>query len=224
MKKITFLKIFLCVMGIVMVVAFCSKLIGQKPDSQNFEDIITRLINKGQYKEAADLMNKTVIKSQDDIEIRINVAWINAFNQRYNDALEITDELIKIEPKYQELYYLRGFIYQKVPNYQKAIINLKQSINLNPRDIKSYNTLAEVYQEQENFNDAIYYFSQASALQPENYVYYLNLANIYFKKNDFKKAVEQAQKAYQYAPEPEKEKVSDILENIKLSAILGQNH
>ena len=207
-----------------MVVAFCSKLIGQKPDSQNFEDIITRLINKGQYKEAADLMNKTVIKSQDDIEIRINVAWINAFNQRYNDALEITDELIKIEPKYQELYYLRGFIYQKVPNYQKAIINLKQSINLNPRDIKSYNTLAEVYQEQENFNDAIYYFSQASALQPENYVYYLNLANIYFKKNDFKKAVEQAQKAYQYAPEPEKEKVSDILENIKLSAILGQNH
>lgn len=224
MKKKTFITIFLCVLGIILLIAFGLKESNNRPENQSFEDRITKLINKGQYKQAADLMNKTIIKGQDDIEIRVNVAWIYAFNKRYDEAIHIANEIIKIEPKYQELYYLKGFIYNKVPDYPKAVTNLKQAISLNPHDVKSYSLLAEVYQDHENYKDAINCYRQASALQPENYVYYLNMANIYFKKNDFNKAVEEAQKAHKFAPESEKEKIEDILENIKLSAILGQNH
>ncbi|MDD3012717.1 MAG: tetratricopeptide repeat protein [Candidatus Gastranaerophilales bacterium] len=197
--------------------------IGFANKSQDFDDIVKRLISKGQYKEAADMMNKAVIKSQDDIKTQINVAWIYAFNKHYKEALNITDKIIKINPKYQELYYLRGFAFQKTENYQLAIKSFKTAISLNPRDIKSYNSLAEVYQIKEKYDDSIYYYQLASKLQPENYVYYLDLANIYFKKRDFKKSLIEAQNAYNYAPLAEKEKISDILENIKLSAILGQN-
>lgn len=224
MNKKTLLKIFLCVLGMLLLITFGLKESNNHPETQSFEENLTKLINKRQYKQAADLMNRTVIKGQDDIEIRVNIAWIYAFNKRYTEALDIADEIIKIEPKYQELYYLKGFIFHKIPDYQRAITNLKQSIDINPRDVKTYNLLAEVYQDQKNYTDAIYYYRQASALQPENYVYYVNMANIYFQKNDFTKALEEAKKAYKYAPEQEKEKISDIIENIKLSAILGQNH
>jgi len=223
MNIIKFLKIVLCVIAVSMFTASCTIGFINKSRSQDFDDVIKSLINNGQYKEAADLMNKAVIKSPSDLETQTNIAWIYAFNKHYREALVITDKIVQNNPNYQEIYYLRGFIFQKTESYQLAIKNFKKAISLNPRDIRSYNALAEVYQIKQKYNDSIYYYQLASKLQPENYVYYLDLANIYFKKNDFKKSLDEAQNAYNHAPQSEKDKVLEILENIKLSAILGQN-
>lgn len=223
MKIIKFLKIFLCIIAVFILTASCTMSIISNSQKQDFDEVIKSLISKGQYKEAADLMNKAAIQSNDDIETQINVAWIYAFNKHYKESLAITDKIIKINPKYQELYYLRGFVFQKNKSYELAIASFKQAIVLNPRDIKSYNALAEIYHIKEKYSESIYYYQQASKLQPDNYVYYLDLASLYFKKSDFKNALVQAENAYNRAPPVEKEKVSDILENIKLSAILGQN-
>jgi|GEM_PF-3499110 len=224
MKLIKFLKIFLCLTTVIILAASCADKSANRQKYPDIDTIVKNLIDKGRYKEAADIMNREVIKNQEDLNNRINIAWIYAFNKHYKEALDITDKIIKLDPNKQEIYYLRGFIFQKTEDYQMSANNFKKALSLNPKDIKSISALADVLQTKENYDESMYYYTQASMLEPQNYIYYLDIANIYFKKNDYAKAQINAQKAYDCAPQTEKENVSDILENIKLNAIIEHSN
>ena len=53
-------------------------------------------------------------------------------NDHIDEALNILNEYIKIDPKSDEAYYLRGNVYRKLEMTQLAINNYLAAIEINP--------------------------------------------------------------------------------------------
>jgi len=190
--------------------------------TKSIDETIKMLINDGKYKQAVDLMDKASSNNRLDVKMQLNIAWIYAFNNEFNKSLKISDELIKDNPDWQEIYYLRGFVYQKAEKYNEALKNYKKAVEIDPKDTKSYASIAEIHQLLGNYNESINYYLQVINIDPENYVYHLDLANVYFKKGDYKLSLEEAEKAFKYSPESDREKIRESLENIRLNVAISK--
>ncbi len=123
------------------------------PDYVEFiTDIAKRLQATGHSEEAIPLYQKALEKEPDSPSLIVinNLAWILCENKgRHQEALELAEEGLKINPNYIDLIDTRGFIYYQMGEFDKAVEDFTTCIRLyptgNPTAIGSYFRLANTF-------------------------------------------------------------------------------
>ena len=72
----------------------------------------------------------------DNVIAMNNLAWIMCEEQhRFEEALELVETGLKLQPTYADLIDTRGVTYYRMGEYEKAIKDFNLSIRLYPKDV-----------------------------------------------------------------------------------------
>lgn len=117
-------------------------------------------------------------------------------NQKdYNKSIEISDELINIEPKVAEHYQLKSLSFSELNHYEKALEYIDVAISLNSNNEKFYVNKALFYQNLDEFEKSNFEFEKAISISPNDMESYLNKATNYMLLTHFDKALNEIIKA-----------------------------
>lgn len=82
----------------------------------------------------------------------------------YMTAINEINQAIAINPKNSNYYYIRGIIYQKMNDLNKALIDYKKTLSLNSKHIDATIKCAIVYAKLDNKTKSCEYFKKACDL------------------------------------------------------------
>lgn len=110
----------------------------------------------------------------------------NLATQESDNALKLIhiNKAIALNNKHADYYKLRGYIYQELHEYTKAILDIRKAIKLNSIDNESNALLGLLYYMTHDYDNAINYFDKAID-DPEIAIY---KSDILFLKGEYEKA------------------------------------
>jgi len=137
-------------------------------DSENFY----ALFLKGNFFLFNDDTTKAITLIQESLNL--NNKFFEGFDLMgtiYSDlnnylAIDYFNYACIIKPDRYDIFYKIGMFYQKMNNYDNAILNYLKSIKLNPSDKFSYHNIGVINIYKDNFEDAIENFSYAIDIDP----------------------------------------------------------
>ncbi len=110
------------------------------------------------------------------VEKKFHLA-INFFENKQSEKAKILlEEILLIDQRHAESWYITALISDQEGLYQFAIKYLKNALSINPKDLKYLHTLADIYFSQKIFDEAVNLFKYIIELNPENPDGYYNLA------------------------------------------------
>ncbi len=144
-----------------------------------------------------DLLRNKIKDKKDvaDYDVLMLKLWITT--GQWNYALEILNNMEKIDPKAPEIYSIRSDVYLAMNNLEAAEIDLKKLIEMDAEfSPNALNSLAYLYaQKNINLDIALSYITKALAKNPNDYAYQDTMGFILYKKgrlDDAKKWLEQS--------------------------------
>lgn len=146
------------------------------PNSEENEEKINQLINQ-----LMDLINK----------------------EQFKAALQLIQKKAPNINKSAQIYYLEGFLYDKLQDYDQALIMYSNSIELNKDYASAYNNRGCVYNMKKEYNHAIRDFTKAIELDPNKEIAYSNRAYVYNILEKHEKAEMDYTKALELGPQNE---------------------
>ncbi|MFA5794251.1 MAG: tetratricopeptide repeat protein [Candidatus Brocadiia bacterium] len=127
---------------------------------------------------------------------------INAAGQRdYQQALELFDQAIKVDPSNYEAYTNRGVCYAALGQIDQAIKDLNEAIKLNPKNVGAYANRASLYYSKKDYVRAIEDTSAALRLNPRDTGAGITRAASYYNTNEFDKAINDYNNVLQSKPD-----------------------
>lgn len=131
------------------------------PNSEENEEKLNQLVNQ-----LMDLINKN----------------------QFKEALQLIQKKAPNINKSAQIYYLEGFLYDKLGDSDQALIMYSNSIELNKDYASAYNNRGCVYNMKKEYNHAIREFTKAIELDPNKEVAYGNRAHVYNILEKYEKA------------------------------------
>ena len=124
------------------------------------------------------------------------------YNQgKYQAAIELYNEAIKLDPNYAPAYNNRGMVYADLKRYLDAIADFNKSIELkNPTLHFAYNNRGMAYTNIQNYEQAISDYNRAIEINPNFEKAYNNRGVVYFYLKDYQKAISNYEKAIEINP------------------------
>jgi tetratricopeptide (TPR) repeat protein len=89
--------------------------------------------------------------------------------QRFDDALNLVEQLVRSKPNDWNAVYLCGVVHRMKGNLGEAIRCYKQSLEINSKDDAVHHALGVAYQQTGDYLSAIAAFETALELQPERF-------------------------------------------------------
>ena len=126
------------------------------------------------------------------IAIDRNKVWKDEFTL-WTDAKHKSPGLIR---PYNNL----GQAYDKIGNYDQAIIEFQQALSINPNYFFGLNNLGNIYGKQRKYEEAINYFRKALIQKPDYSPAHYNIARAYHLVGKRQDAIMAYRKAIQYNP------------------------
>lgn len=151
---------------------------------------------KEQYKEALDDYFKVRELNPDYTNINKKIGDIYYFEQKYSNAILYYEKQEQVSTatvlNADYLYwYRRGYTYNALKQYEKAIISLQKSVQLKNDYLSTYLELGFAYNKLKKTDEAITQFQQAVNLNPNDHVAYNGIAEVYRDNiKDCDKAIE----------------------------------
>ncbi len=118
------------------------------------------------------------------------------FIQAEKEYLHITK---KLKPNH-ELLNLYGVILFELKKYDKAILQLKKSIEINPNYYQGYNSLGNIFFKKNDFKEALEAYEKAIKLKFDYFETYHNTGNVYLKLGQIDKALKNYNLATKFNP------------------------
>jgi tetratricopeptide (TPR) repeat protein len=160
------------------------------------------------YKESKDV--KTLSDSLlDDAKRRTEAEeWSNrAYEElkkgNYSIAVNLSTKAIELNPGYATAYLRRGWGYNELKEYEKALRDYNKAIELNPRDDWIYNNRGKNYSDLKEYDKAISDYNKAIELDPKCAGYYNSISEIYIMVGNYKSALKNIEKALSLSLETE---------------------
>ncbi|HDR7261536.1 TPA: tetratricopeptide repeat protein, partial [Bacillus paranthracis] len=168
------------------------------PDSE-IEKQISKLVrqindlNKNKnFQEALDLVNTLETLNPKRPETYYSKASIlKRMRNRQEEALDAVTYAIQLKEDYQAAYNLRGLLYNKMKQPEKALNDFEKSLKLGPSYI-AYLNLGNILGEFERFDEAIIPFSKAIEINSRIPTAYHGRMTAYVHIDEFEKALEDA--------------------------------
>jgi len=116
-----------------------------------------------------------------------NLATAYSMKGENNQAMQILQAWIKLEPTISRPFYLRALLNFELKQDDKAVADLKKAIELNPNETRSmYNLATYYFQDKKDLKLAENYIQKALKVDPNNTDYKYLLALIYRDQGKFK--------------------------------------
>lgn len=156
-------------------------------DPQNFYAYKYRGITNTtlkKYPEAiADLQQYIAAANNADEKLTAyyHLIWAYTTMQKYDDALKVCTNLIKMHPSNAELYRRRASVYGKKRDFKSAIENTDIAIKMNPSNPRFYYAKGYFYHRENNLEEAVKNYTEAIKLDPKWLSYYYNRGTAYYR-------------------------------------------
>jgi|GEM_PF-7023113 len=113
---------------------------------------------------------------------------------RFDDAVTVYKEVIRLKPDNQAAYSNLGSSYFRLQKLDEALQAFRQAVQLNPNDAEARQNLGAGLAAQGNFDDAIKEYLQAIALKPDLAPAHYSLGVLYQEQGNKDKAVTELQR------------------------------
>ena len=141
-----------------------------------------RFHHEGKYKKAVEITSSLFKTSEEKADICASGLFLaRALTEmnRYYEAIEIYEKLIRLEPYTGRYYSNMGFCLKETQKTFEALECYQKAIELNPDYAHAYNNVAALFFEKGEFEEAIAYAKKALEIEPSLYPASTYLAVIY---------------------------------------------
>lgn len=134
--------------------------------------------------------------------VGVLLAQTYAMNGQETDALAVADSLLVANPFDTGVLWLKGLVYDRLKDRQKAVTTLLQLIAIDPQNAAALNYVGYTWAEKGvNLAKAEGFILRALKIDPNNPQYLDSLGWVYFQRGRFKRAAEELEKAHTLIPQ-----------------------
>jgi len=176
-----------------------------KPGSPNYKIRFLAAHNHwklGNTESAAAHFRRCMAIDKSNVDPYIDIAIMYVEKGRFNDAISVAEDGLKIKEDPMLLWIL-GRAYYKKGNYPRAKELLEKANSIDPEFYFSYNDLGIVLMKLKKFGDANAAFTVALAIQPGSAEINYNIAQSLLMLEKNKEALDYAKRALELDPDNE---------------------
>ena len=150
-----------------------------------------------------------------------DLAYAYYFNKDYEEASEVWNKILEIDPEYEINYFQKGYTEDELENYDQAIEDYTKYLENDPDvDVAvAYNNRGWAKECSDNYSyeDAIEDYNKAIELESDETMYLNNRARAYYKIKEYEKAQEDYLRVLEYDIDEETHKeINEKLEELKI--------
>lgn len=119
----------------------------------------------------------------------------------FKDAESIYINILKLDPKNQEVLYFISLLYRQTGYDNLAIDFLEKASSYEPYNPSNYNGLGQIYLKLGNLDKALENYTKLLDLRPDSFESYFNIAEILKAKGNFIGAIENYEKSIRIKPD-----------------------
>jgi len=147
-------------------------------------------------------LRKSVVQFRDNCFTQlINNGKIKIQEEKFEEAIDIFDNIAEVIPDSTITYRLMALCYEKLNDMENSRKYFIKTAELDPTDIYAKQQVATLYYEAENFLEAGNWYLSAAENEPENPDNYYNAGIAYKNAKNDSLAYAAFQKAYEFDPE-----------------------
>ncbi|HRV56341.1 MAG TPA: tetratricopeptide repeat protein, partial [Mangrovimonas sp.] len=144
-------------------------------DSEEFETIIHHYLNLGKVALAKKAIKLGLDQHPTSVNLKLFQVEIFVFENKFEEANELLNELYSLEPLNEEIYIQKANIYSKQDEHQKAIEVLKKTLEFTDDTFDIYSLIGMEYLFLDEFEEAKYYFMKCIEEEDDDYSALYNL-------------------------------------------------
>ena len=161
-------------------------------------------LSRGLYQEARQIYQQALGYRSDSPEIHYGIATVCFLLGDLHSAVYHFKEVIRLDPARPGAYINLGAVYNRLEQYDNALLALRRGIKLDPNRAEGYYNIGLVYRQLEELDLAVEAYDEAVRLNPRMYDAHFNLGNIYFECGHLPEAIVHYQLALEIRPDWEK--------------------
>ncbi len=158
-------------------------------DAEDFEEIIHHYLNNGKISLAKKAIRMGLQQHPDSLELRLLDVEVLVFENQFDRAEILLDQLQQLDPQNEEIFIQRANIYSKQDNHTAAIELLRQALVLCEDDIDVYSLLGMEYLFLDQYAQAQSCFMKCLDADPEDYASLYNVVYCYEFLEDYQGAI-----------------------------------
>ena len=129
---------------------------------------------------------------------------INYFGRnQYEKAIKICEDILNINPKSEDAYWIWGAILREQGRYEEAIEKFKQAIEIDSKSYASYGAMGDCFRELGRYDEAEKKYKKAIEINPESEQAYRGWGYCLSKFEHYEEAIEKYKKAIEIDPKSE---------------------
>lgn len=144
-------------------------------DSEEFETIIHHYLNLGKVALAKKAIKLGLDQHPTSVNLRLFQVEVYVFENKFDEANELLNELYGLEPQNEEIYIQKANIFSKQDNHRMAIDVLKKALEFTDDTIDLYSLIGMEYLFLDEFEEAKYYFIRCLEEDDDDYSALYNL-------------------------------------------------
>lgn len=176
------------------------------PDSVKVDDLIqaAQVASKNEnYEVAEQLLRRVVEKDPKHKTIRRDLGYVLTELKKYDEAIGVLNEQIKINPFEDYAYGLLGRVYWSKEEYSKAENAFRKQIEVTPLDQYAHASLGQLLVEARRYKEAVPELERAISLTPEAEMLHVSLGRAYLNLDQTQKAIAAFEEAIKLDRRPE---------------------
>lgn len=168
----------------------------------------TLYYTEGQYEKAIDLFETAVKKNKKfaDGWLNLGLAYIALAKKQNGDvvvlrkSIEPLRKATAIDTSYSRAHHELAQVYERLGDYEKAIIRYKLALETDSNSAESWIRLGGLYYQKEELIQAKNCFIQALSLAPQSVPAHIQLGLVYVKEANYPLAMTELQTALGFSP------------------------
>ncbi|WP_445382660.1 tetratricopeptide repeat protein [Robiginitalea sp. IMCC43444] len=144
-------------------------------DAEDFEDIIHHYLNNGKISLAKKAIRMGLEQHPDSMDIRLLDVEVLVFENQFEKAEKILDQIQLIDGTNEEIYIQRANIFSKKDNHEAAIELLERALSLSDNHFDIYSLLGMEYLFLDDYLQAKKWFLKCLTEDPEDYASLYNV-------------------------------------------------
>ena len=144
-------------------------------DSEYFEDIIHHYLNNGKISLAKKAIKIGLLQHPGAIHLKLLLVEVLVFENRFQKAESLLDELQRLDSSNEEIYIQRANIYSKKDNHAAAVELLIKALELSEGSLDVYSLLGMEYLFMDDYVKARENFMMCVESDPDDYASLYNV-------------------------------------------------
>ena len=144
-------------------------------DAEDFEDIIHHYLNNGKISLAKKAIKIGLLQHPGAIHLKLLLVEVLVFENRFQKAESLLDELQRLDSSNEEIYIQRANIYSKKDNHAAAVELLIKALELSEGSLDVYSLLGMEYLFMDDYVKARENFMMCVESDPDDYASLYNV-------------------------------------------------